>query len=132
MRLQVAHMCIYHHIFSPLTSLVPRPRPREEKGRVSFERFLGCAESLCTSLMQSLRKRLGFGNVYAAYMELTRMIALSHPTYHKYSNLIGLPEIKTAHSAQPRNRSNVTRPFPILWVGSGYETSLLLASTAGL
>ena len=27
-----------------------------------------------------------------------------------------------ADSAQPRNCSNVTRPFPILWVGSGDET----------
>ena len=28
----------------------------------------------------------------------------------------------TADTAQPRKRSNVTRPFPILWVGSGDET----------
>ena len=27
-----------------------------------------------------------------------------------------------ADSAQPRKASNVTRPFPILWVGSGDET----------
>ena len=32
-----------------------------------------------------------------------------------------------ADSAQPRKASNVTRPFPILWVGSGDETSSLLA-----
>ena len=28
----------------------------------------------------------------------------------------------TAESAQPIKASNVTRPFPILWVGSGDET----------
>ena len=27
-----------------------------------------------------------------------------------------------ADSAEPRKASNVTRPFPILWVGSGDET----------
>ena len=27
-----------------------------------------------------------------------------------------------ADSAQPRKASNVTRPYPILWVGSGDET----------
>ena len=29
-----------------------------------------------------------------------------------------------AESAQPRNRSNVTRPFPIVWVWSGDETGV--------
>ena len=29
----------------------------------------------------------------------------------------------TAESAQPRKASNVTRHFPVLWVGSGDETS---------
>ena len=29
----------------------------------------------------------------------------------------------TAESAQPRKASNVTRPFPVLWVGSGDKTS---------
>ena len=29
----------------------------------------------------------------------------------------------TADTAQPRKRSNVTRPFPILWVESGDETN---------
>ena len=28
----------------------------------------------------------------------------------------------TAESAQPGKASNVTRPFPVLWVGSGDET----------
>ena len=28
-----------------------------------------------------------------------------------------------ADSAQPRKASNVTRPFPILWLGSGDETT---------
>ena len=28
----------------------------------------------------------------------------------------------TAGSAQPRKASNVTRPFPVLWVGSGDKT----------
>ena len=31
----------------------------------------------------------------------------------------------TADTAQPRKRSNVTRPFPVLWVGSGNETSYI-------
>ena len=30
----------------------------------------------------------------------------------------------TAESAQPRKASNVTTPFPVLWVGSGDETIL--------
>ena len=30
----------------------------------------------------------------------------------------------TAESAQPRNRSKCARPSPVLWVGSGHETSL--------
>ena len=34
----------------------------------------------------------------------------------------------TADSAQPRK---VTKPFPILWVGSGDETDVLLASFPG-
>ena len=29
----------------------------------------------------------------------------------------------TAESAQPRKARNVTIPFPVLWVGSGDETS---------
>ena len=29
----------------------------------------------------------------------------------------------TAESAQPRKASNVTIPFPVLWVGSGDETN---------
>ena len=29
----------------------------------------------------------------------------------------------TAESAQPRNRSKCARPSPVLWVGSGHETS---------
>ena len=29
----------------------------------------------------------------------------------------------TAESAQPRKHSNVTRPFPSQWVGSGDETT---------
>ena len=34
----------------------------------------------------------------------------------------------TADTAQPRKRSNVTRPFPVLWVGSGDETMLIQKS----
>ena len=34
----------------------------------------------------------------------------------------------TAESAQPGKTSNVTRPFPILWVGSGDETKFLVKS----
>ena len=30
--------------------------------------------------------------------------------------------MRSADTAQPRKHSNVTRPFPILWVGSGDET----------
>ena len=41
----------------------------------------------------------------------------------KYCNLIGLPKSKTADSAQLRNRSTVTDPFPLLRAGSGDETS---------
>ena len=29
----------------------------------------------------------------------------------------------TVESAQPRKASNVTRPFPVLWVGSWDETN---------
>ena len=29
-----------------------------------------------------------------------------------------------ADSAQPRKASNVTRPFPVSWVGSGDETRI--------
>ena len=35
-----------------------------------------------------------------------------------------------ADSAQPRKASNVTRPFPILWVGSGDETTVRMAMAA--
>ena len=33
-----------------------------------------------------------------------------------------LAHVRIAESAQPRKASNVTRPFPVLWVGSGDET----------
>ena len=36
-----------------------------------------------------------------------------------YENV--LAHVLFADSAQPRKASNVTRPFPILWVGSGDE-----------
>ena len=38
-----------------------------------------------------------------------------------YENV--LAHVLFADSAQPRKASNVTRPFPILWVGSGDETT---------
>ena len=38
-----------------------------------------------------------------------------------YENV--LAHVLFADSAQPRKASNVTRPFPTLWVGSGDETS---------
>ena len=56
------------------------------------------------------------------YVHVTR---LSHAGC-SFCNLIGLPEIKTADSAQPRNRSD---PSPV-WVGSGYETTGTEASIA--
>ena len=37
-----------------------------------------------------------------------------------YENV--LAHVLFADSAQPRKARNVTRPFPILWVGSGDET----------
>ena len=40
-----------------------------------------------------------------------------------YENV--LVHVVFADSAQPRKASNVTRPFPILWVGSGDETKFL-------
>ena len=43
-----------------------------------------------------------------------------HKTYCTVCSLV-----RSADTAQPRKRSNVTRPFPILWVGSGDETKLL-------
>ena len=33
----------------------------------------------------------------------------------------------TAESAQPRNRSKCARPSPVLWVGSGHETTYIAA-----
>ena len=46
----------------------------------------------------------------------------------KSGNLIGLRENRTAELAQPRKRSNVTRPFSSRErVGSGYETSVARA-----
>ena len=54
--------------------------------------------------------------------------ALSHEKSHAV-NLIGAPEIRTATSSSPRNRSNYTRPsFPCRGaMGSGTETSEVLA-----
>ena len=46
----------------------------------------------------------------------------SHDQTSHY-NLIGWSHM-TAESAQPRKRSNVTRPFPFPRAGSGYETGL--------
>ena len=43
-----------------------------------------------------------------------------------YENV--LAHVLFADSAQPRKASNVTRPFPILWVGSGDETRGVVAS----
>ena len=40
-----------------------------------------------------------------------------------FSDFIGLPKNETADSAQPRNRSTVTDPFPLLRAGSGDETT---------
>ena len=37
-----------------------------------------------------------------------------------------LVNVRIAESAQPRKASNVTRPFPVLWVGSGDETTYIL------
>ena len=53
-------------------------------------------------------------------------------TFHassKYCYLIRCLESKTVESAQPRNRSIVTRPFPSMRAGSGYETTAILNAT---
>ena len=39
-----------------------------------------------------------------------------------------LVHVRIAESAQPRKVSNVTRPFLILWVGSGDETMYYIAT----
>ena len=53
--------------------------------------------------------------------------ALSHEKSHAV-NLIGTPEIRTATSSSPRNRSKYTRPFPREGVGSGNETIVSLVA----
>ena len=47
--------------------------------------------------------------------------ALSHEKSHAV-NLIGAPEIRTATSSSPRNRSSTPDPLPRVGVGSGTET----------
>ena len=57
------------------------------------------------------------------------MLSRAHSGSHdqtSHCNLIGWSHM-TAESAQPRKRSNVTRPFPFPRAGSGYETILYLA-----
>ena len=53
--------------------------------------------------------------------------ALSHEKSHAV-NLIGAPEIRTATSSSPRNRSKYTKPLPRVGVGSGTETTQNLGS----
>ena len=52
--------------------------------------------------------------------------ALSHEKSHAV-NLIGAPEIRSATSLSPRNRSKYTRPSSRVGVGSGTETMCITA-----
>ena len=74
-------------------SLVPRPHPQNGKG----SGFLG----------------------FAVSAERTRLHTVQYVLYHMMPRGCHM----TADTAQPRKRLNVTRPFPILWVGSGDETN---------
>ena len=84
-----------------------------EKGLVTIERFLGCAESavsilnepLITSLIPRL-SRLGLRLI--DYMLVCRRLMIAYMTWHYF---IGLSKNDTVDSAQPRNLSIVTRPF---------------------
>ena len=73
----------------------PDPTHKWERGLVTFERFLGCAVSA----------------------ERTRL----HTVQYVLCHAIGVPCgcHMTADTAQPRKRSNVTRPFPICGWGLG-------------
>ena len=85
-------------------SLVSRPHPpltRKRVNLVTIERFLGCTDS-CSILTLNTDYMLAWCKAY--------FIALcTHSVTWRY--FIGLSKIKTVDSAQPRNRSIVTRPF---------------------
>ena len=77
-------------------SLIPRPHPQNGKGLVTFKCFLVV---LC---QQNARD----------YIQYCTSCAICMPCGCHM----------TADTAQPRKHSNVTRPFPILWVWSGDKT----------
>ena len=56
------------------------------------------------------------------YNNSVATFVLSHKKSHAM-NVIGAPEIRTAASSSPRNRSKYTRRLPHVGVRSGYETS---------
>ena len=57
------------------------------------------------------------------YSACTELRLYCHALNVTFSDFIGLPKNETADSAQPRNRSTVTDPFPLLRAGSGDETT---------
>ena len=65
--------------------------------------------------------QVSFGYVWE-YSACTELRLYCHVLNVTFSDFIGLPKNETADSAQPRNRSTVTDPFPLLRAGSGDET----------
>ena len=101
-------------VVAPAPSLVPRPRPpKEDKGLVTVERFIG--------VQQSLESHAHTPHVacarYPPAIARSLHVIKSRATVMR-SDLIGLPKTKTA---QPRNRSTVTRLLGR--AGSGNETT---------
>ena len=85
----------------------PDPTPMQEKGLVYFERFLGLA-----GCKMSCDFNYWHGNALSGMQQCGLICAagaLSHEKSHAV-NLIGAPEIRTATSSSPRNRSKYTRP----------------------
>ena len=83
------------------SSLVPRPLIyKMGKGLVTLLAFFGCADSTCTDTFDLVLVVL---NQQCAHAPI---LFRREPSY-----------------AQPRKASNVTRPFTVLWVGSGDETT---------
>ena len=74
-----------------LDSLVPRPHPQMGKGLVTFELVVLCQQSRDNHTAR-----------------------IWHKTYCSVCSLV-----RSADTAQPRKRSNVTRPFPICGWGLG-------------
>ena len=110
-----------------IPSLVTRPQPLAGKGFVTFDQFLGCAESAVLTLPPSCLER------YTAIHSIDLMLCLSYCLHNSQQN--NKPRLLFENkkpTAIPRIFSIHTRPFPTSGWGQGQRLYLIPCLTLRL